>query len=458
MAGVTLWTAAEAAAATGGRASGDWRATGVALDSRAARPGDLFVAVAGERRDGHDFVADALAHGAAAAMVSRETDPALPQLRVADTRRGLYALAEAARRRSGARIAAVTGSVGKTGSKELLARLLARAGPTEASRGNLNNEWGAPLSLARLPPEARFAVFELGMNHAGEIAPLSRLVRPHVALVTAIAPAHTAFFPDLAGVADAKAEVFAGLEPGGGAILNADSPHADRLEAAARAAGAEVLRFSRRAGDAVLLDAALDAEGSHVAVELRGRRLDFRLGAPGAHWVSNALGVLLTLDALGVEPDLEVLAAFRAPAGRGVRRELGSFTLIDESYNASPAAMEAAFEVLGLAAPAGRGRRIAVLGDMLELGADADAAHAGLAEPLEAAGVDLVFAAGPEMRRLFDRLPRCRRGAHLCDTATLAPLVAEAIHPGDVVLVKGSLGMGMRVVIEALERRARAEG
>ena len=455
---MTLWTAMEAAAATGGVAHGGWEVSGVAIDSRTIAAGDLFVAVAGPNRDGHCFVAQALAGGATAAMVSRDCGAGLPSLHVPDTRTGLYALARAARGRSRARIAAITGSVGKTGCKELLFQLLSRAGRTEASQGNLNNEWGAPLSLARLPREAAFAVFELGMNHAGEIEPLSRLVRPHVALVTAIAPAHTAFFRSLDEVADAKAEIFQGLEPGGTAVLNADTAHIDRLEAAAERAGANILRFSRRSGDAVLLDAALDASGSDITAEIRGKRLEFRLGAPGAHWALNALGVLLVLDAFGVAPDLEALAAFRPPAGRGARRELGGWTLIDESYNASPAAMSAAIDVLGLAEPGPGGRRIVVLGDMLELGGDPGLAHAELADPLEGAGIDLVFAAGPEMRRLFDRLAPARRGAHCPDTTKLAPLVADAVAPGDIVLVKGSLGMGMKTVIEALERRAEAGG
>ena len=455
---MTLWTAGEAAAATGGASRGRWEASGVAIDSRTIAAGDLFVAVAGPNRDGHCFVGQAMAGGAAAAMVSRDCGADLPSLNVPDTRAGLYALARAARARSAARIAAVTGSVGKTGCKDLLFHLLSRAGPTEASRGNLNNEWGAPLSLARLPREAAFAVFELGMNRAGEIAPLSRLVRPHAALVTAIAPAHTAFFDGLARVADAKAEIFEGLEPGGTAVLNADTPHIDRLEAAAGRAGAEILRFSRGAGDAVLLHTALDASGSDIAAEIRGKRFDFRLGAPGAHWALNALGVLLVLEAFGVAPDPEALAAFRPPAGRGARRVLGGWTLIDESYNASPAAMNAALSVLGLAEPGPGGRRIAVLGDMLELGDDAGPAHADLAGPLEDAAVDLVFAAGPEMRRLFDRLPPARRGAHRPDTAALASPVADAVAPGDIVLVKGSLGMAMKTVIEALERRAEAGG
>ena len=451
---MSLWTAAEAAAATGGRAYGDWRAGGVAIDSRSVAPGDLFVAVVGPRHDGHKFVGAAMAAGAAAAVASRPVDDGIPHLQVADTREALLRLAEAARARTGARIAAVTGSVGKTGSKEALSHLLARSGPVHASRGNLNNEWGAPLSLARMPAGSAFGVMELGMNHPGEILPLSRLVRPHVALVTAIAPAHTAFFPDLAGIADAKAEIFAGLGPDGVAVINADTPHADRLARAAD--GRAVRRFSRRDrnADAVLVSERLDAEGSHVEADLRGRRLAFRIGAPGAHWVDNALGVLLAADALGAAPDPEAFAEIRAPAGRGARRCLGGIHLIDESYNASPAAMRAAFAVLGLHRPEPGGRRIAVLGDMLELGGDSDSVHGELAAPLQQAGVHRVFVTGPGMRNLFDRLPACIRGGYMQDTTCLAPLVAESVAPGDIVLVKGSLGMGMRRIIEAIERRA----
>ena len=455
---MSLWTAGEAADATGGRAHGDWRAGGVAIDSRSVVPGDLFIAVVGPKHDGHEFVGEAMDAGAAAAVVNRPAAGAVPQLLVADTREALLRLAEAARARTGARIAAVTGSVGKTGSKEALAHLLTRSGPVHASRGNLNNEWGAPLSLARMPAGSAFGVMELGMNHPGEILPLSRLVRPHVALVTAIAPAHTAFFPDLAGIADAKAEIFAGLGPDGIAVINADTPHADRL---ARAAGGRAIRrFSRRdrSADAVLVSERLDAEGSDVEVDLRGRRLAFRIGAPGAHWVGNALGVLLAADALGAEPDPEAFAGVRAPAGRGARRCLGGIRVIDESYNASPAAMRAAFAVLGLHRPDPGGRRIAVLGDMLELGGDSDSVHGELAAPLRRAGVDRVFATGPRMRSLFDRLPACIRGGYMNDATCLAPLVAESVAPGDIVLVKGSLGMGMRRIIDAIERRTAGSG
>ena len=454
---MSLWTAGEAADATGGRAHGDWRADGVAIDSRSVVPGDLFIAVVGPRHDGHEFVGEAMDAGAAAAVVSRPADGGIPQLQVADTREALLRLAEAARARTGARIAAVTGSVGKTGSKEALARLLTRSGPVHASRGNLNNEWGAPLSLARMPAGSAFGVMELGMNHPGEILPLSRLVRPHVALVTAIARPIRRSSRTWPGSPTPRPR----SSRAGARRHRRDQrrhAHADRLAQAA--GGRAIRRFSRRdrSADAVLVSERLDAEGSDVEVDLRGRRLAFRIGAPGAHWVGNALGVLLAADALGAEPDPEAFAGVRAPAGRGARHCLGGIRVIDESYNASPAAMRAAFAVLGLHRPDPGGRRIAVLGDMLELGGDSDSVHGELAAPLQQAGVDRVFATGPGMRHLFDRLPACIRGGYMNDSGCLAPLVAESVTPGDIVLVKGSLGMGMRRIIDAIERRTAGSG
>ena len=459
-----LWTAQAAAAATGGRASRAWTADGVSIDSRSLARGDLFVALVGPNADGHDHVAAALAAGAAAAVVQRRPKglPAdAPLLEVADTFEALNALAAAARRRAAARIVAVTGSVGKTGTKEALRLVLGRQAPTAASLGNLNNHWGAPLSLARMAPDAAYGVFELGMNHPGEIAPLSRLVRPHVALITTIAPAHTAFFRSLDEVADAKAEIFEGVAPDGTALLNRDNGWFDRLAEAARRRGiGRILGFGRsRDAEARVLEAELGAEGSRVAAEIDGRRLAYRIGAPGPHWVVNSVAVLAAVAALGADlaAAAEALADMEAPAGRGRRCRLGpegrSFELIDESYNASPEAMRAAFAVLQLAEPAPGGRRIAVLGDMLELGDDAPALHAGLAGDLAARGVDRVYAAGPAMAALFAALPPAARGAHAPDTAALAPLVAASVQPGDVVLVKGSLGMNMARIVAALAAR-----
>jgi len=459
-----LWTAAEAARATGGVAVGDWRASGVSIDSRTLAPGDLFVALVGEQRDGHAFVADALSRGAAAAVVARRPEdlPAdVPLLEVADTLEGLRALARAGRARTVARVAGVTGSVGKTGTKEALRHVLDRQGGCHASAASHNNQWGVPLTLARLPAGLPWAVVEIGMNHAGEIRALVPLVRPHVALITAIAPAHLAFFPDgVEGIARAKAEIFEGLAPGGTAVLPADSQQLPILLEAARRAGVErVLTFGEAAGaDWRCVSAELGPEGSLIEVERAGRRLRFRLGAPGRHWADNALGVLAVVEALGadVERAAADLADLLPPAGRGRRRrivlESGEVLLLDESYNANPASMAAAIALLGLQP----GRRIAVLGDMLELGPRAEELHAALAAPLLAAGVDRVFTCGPLMAALHHALPPERRGPHAVDSAALAPLVREALRPGDVILVKGSLGSRMVRVVAALEASARS--
>lgn len=460
-----LWTSEDAAAATRGRNSRPWRASGVSIDSRTLAEDDLFVALRGPRFDGHDYVADALRKGAAAALVDSAPSglaAEAPLLVVDETLKGLESLAAAARQRSPARIAAVTGSVGKTGIKEALRLVLGRQAETAASVGNLNNQWGAPLSLARLPRTARYGIFELGMNHSGEIEPLSRLVRPHVALVTTIAPAHTEFFDTIEAVADAKAEIFSGLEPDGTAVLNRDNRWFDRLAAAARSAGAaRVVSFGSEAGATVRLTGVESGEdGSVVSADCDGRPLTFRVGAPGRHWVANSLAVLATVAALGAsaEDAAAALADVRPPQGRGRRSVLrvpggnrgDTFTLIDESYNASPEAVRAAFEVLALASPSGQGRRIAVLGDMRELGAEARSLHVDLTGDLVRHPIDLVYAAGPLMAELYRALPPKMRGGHAADSAALAPLIAAVVRPGDVVLVKGSLGMGMARIVTAL--------
>ena len=302
-----LWTAREAAAATGGLSATDWAATGVSIDTRGISAGELFVALRGPNHDGHDFVGTALARGAAAAMVDREIPglpAAAPLLRVADALAGLAALGVAARQRTGARILAVTGSVGKTGTKEALRLALAAAGRTFASAGGLNNHWGAPLSLARMPPDTDYGVFELGMNHPGEIAILTRLVRPHIAVITAAEPAHLGFFPSLEAIADAKAEIFLGLEPGGIAVLNRDNPYFAHLAASAvRAGAAEVIGFGTHPKAAVrLLDCVLGPRGSTIEAALPGGVLHFALPVPGRHWVMNSLAVLAAAGAVGADP------------------------------------------------------------------------------------------------------------------------------------------------------------
>ncbi len=460
-----LWEAVDAAAATGGRSRRDWQASGVSIDSRSAGRGDLFVALTGPHRDGHAFVGHALRQGASAAVVTRrppDVDEDAPLLVVDDTQRALEGLGRFGRSRSRARVVAVTGSVGKTGTKEALRHVLGGFGAVHASALSHNNHWGVPLTLANLPPAAGFAVAELGMNHVGEIRALTAMVRPHVAVVTTIAQAHLAFFADTAAIAMAKAEIFEGLEPGGTAVVNGDSPHADLLVEAARGRAARVIRFGT-ADDADVRLAALDLEaaGSRLTVALDGRRLELALAAPGRHWAMNSLAVLAVAECLGL--DLAQAAArlgeVRPGAGRGAQRLLswrgGRIRLLDESYNANPASVTAALDVLG----SQDGRRIAVLGDMLELGAGAGVLHAGLIHAVLAADAAKVFVAGPLMRELFDVLPAGRRGAWAETSVALAPLVVAALEPGDVVLVKGSLGSAMRKVVEALDRAsAPAEG
>jgi UDP-N-acetylmuramoyl-tripeptide--D-alanyl-D-alanine ligase len=451
-----LWTAAKIAAATGGRATGDWSVTGVSIDSRTVQPGELFIALRGPNHDGHDFVPDALARGAAA-LVDRpplRAGGGAPLIVVDDTMAALCALGRAARARSTARIAALTGSVGKTGTKEALRLALSAQAPTHASAASHNNHWGVPLSLARAPRSAVYAVYELGMNAPGEIAALARLVRPHVAMITAIEAAHLGFFPSIEAIAEAKGEIFQGLEPGGIAVLNADSPHYRRLAALAQAAGCgRVIGFGAAEGAAARLrEVRLDGQGSDVAMALDGRALAFRIGAPGKHWVSNALGVVACAFALGADPEAaaRALAGFTPPAGRGRQHRVlvpgGEITLIDDSYNANPASLCAALRVLGSAS----GRKLAALGDMLELGDHAPRLHAGLAEPVAACDVDKVYTAGPAMGHLHEALPPGRRGGHVADAGELVPVLQAELRPGDTLLVKGSLGMRMGRIVDAL--------
>jgi UDP-N-acetylmuramoyl-tripeptide--D-alanyl-D-alanine ligase len=461
MTAAALWQAAEVAAACNGQCNSDWQAGGVSIDSRTVQAGDLFVAIQGPNFDGHGFVAEALARGAAAAMVSQEIaglEPDAPLLRVGDTLAGLEALGRAARQRCSARIAAVTGSVGKTGTKQALYQALARSAPTHASIGNLNNHWGAPLSLARMPVDSRYGVFELGMNHAGEIAPLSRMVRPHVAIITNVEPVHLEFFSSLSQIADAKAEIFDGLQPGGVAILNRDNAHYDHLARAAEAAGVgRVISFgAHKDAQARLIGLAQHATCNCISADIDGQAVTYKVGAPGRHWAINSLAVLAAVRALDADLGLAALAMAEvaAPKGRGERHRIafndGELLLIDERYTASPSAMVAAIETLGAVAVEAPGRRIAVLGDMLELGETSPALHAALAPALVDAGVDQVFACGPQMAQLFDALPKHMRAAHAATSKTLLAKVMTSIRPGDTVLVKGSLGLNMAPIVQAL--------
>jgi len=460
-----LWTVEAMAAAMGCARTSSLPESvcGISIDSRTIAPGEAFFAIKGESRDGHDFVPAAIKAGAALAVVEDRQRSRFGEeiavLLVADVLGALRDLARAARGRSKAKIVAVTGSVGKTGTKEALRLALAKQGETHASAASYNNHFGVPLSLARCPETARFAIFELGMNHAGEIEPLARLVRPHVAIITAIEPVHLEFFPSVDAIADAKSEIFLGLERGGTAVLNRDSGQFARVANNARAAGVEHLfSFGQSAGaDAQLLACALDGEGSNVRARILGTELAYRLGAPGRHLVMNSLAVLAAIQILGedVRAAAAALHELRPASGRGARVSIdgpgGTFLLIDESYNANPASMRAALAVLGQASRAAR--RIAVLGDMLELGPAASSLHRDLAETITSADIDLVFCCGPLMRGLWDALPASRRGSYSPTSAELAEHVLAAIEPGDIVMVKGSLGSRMGAVVKALESR-----
>ncbi len=455
-----LWTAHDLLEATGGSMAMSFAATGVSIDTRTLQPGDLFVALQGENGDGHRFVPDALVKGAAGAMVHQPIPRAANLLVVDDTLAGLHRLGGYARERFVGRVAAITGSVGKTTTKEMLRTILAEFGPTHAAVASYNNHWGLPLTLARTPPDAAFCVAEIGMNHPGEIAPLARLARPHVAVITTVEKAHIGFLGSIEAIADEKAAIMSGLEPGGVAVLPADSPLLPRLREAA--SQARVLTFGGSATADVRLTAIdPDADGTRMAVRISGRTLRFRLNAPGRHMAMNAtaaLAALLALDLPGDAHDRAVraLERFVPVAGRGARRTIGvrggSALLLDESYNGNGASMRAALSVLRLQ-PARR--RVAVLGDMLELGEAGPAEHRALAlDTIEAA--DIVFACGPLMRELFAALPPRMQAAHAPDSAALAPIVAQAIAPGDAVLVKGSLGSRMKLVVNALEAPAEA--
>jgi UDP-N-acetylmuramoyl-tripeptide--D-alanyl-D-alanine ligase len=457
-----LWSAAEAAQATGGELRGDWRADGVSIDSRTLVPGDLFVALKGPNHDGHDHVNQALVAQAAAAMVERAPDIASAEtalLIVPDSLEGLNALAKAARARSTARIVAVTGSVGKTGSKELIARGLATAGAVSVSAGNLNNYIGAPLSLARLPASVAFGVFELGMNQPGEIAPLSCLARPHVVLVTNVEAVHTELFDHLDAVAEAKAEIFAGLEPGAVAVLNCDNKYFGFLQDRARDAGAaRIIGFGRGGNaEARLLGFSPDREGGTVEANICGTSCTYRISLSGEHWALNSVAALATAVAAGVPlaKAAEALVLHRALPGRGARYRLavpgGTYELIDESYNASPVAVRAAIRNLKHIEPGPGARRIAILGDMLELGTGAAQAHAALATELEDAEVDLVFTVGALIAELHSILPGRMQADHGKTSAALLPALLTAARPGDVMLIKGSLSVNMRLLVDALK-------
>lgn len=462
-----LWSGDELVAALGARAEGPVppAVTGISIDTRMLEPGDAFFAITGEARNGHDFVAAALEKGAALAVVDedhaaqfagRGALAVVPHVLKAMERAGSVRRAELK-----AGVLAVTGSVGKTGTKEALRLILSRQGKTHAPVASYNNHWGVPLTLCRTPRDVAYAVYEIGMNHPGEILPLARMVRPQVSIITTIQPVHLEAFASLEGIAEEKAGVFWALEPGGTAILNADIPQADLLERIAKAGPAgEVIRFGESAdADVRLVSCALRSDVSTVDAVVMGQPVTYRLGSPGKHIVLNSLAVLAAVKAVGADIALAALALgdLRPPAGRGAQQRLeapgGAFTLIDESYNGNPASVKAAIENLGRIPVAGRGRRIAVLGDMLELGPTGPELHKGLGPAITANGIDSVFACGPLMRGLYDSLPSTLRGAYAAQASGLEPLVLDAVRAGDVVMVKGSLGSRMGPIVKALTAR-----
>ena len=461
-----LWTFSELSAVFGVAPEGgtDQPVSGISIDTRTLQAGDLFVALK-DQRDGHDFVSPAFKAGAAAALVSegyvrRADDDAL--FRVPDTLKALEALGRAARDRLSpdARVVAVTGSAGKTGTKEMLRACLSLLGATHASEKSYNNHWGVPLTLARMPRETRFGVFEIGMNHAGEIRPLTKMVRPHAAIITTVEAVHLEHFPSVEAIADAKGEIFEGLLPGGTAIIKFDNPHAARLKAIAERFGAKAVTFGFNEGaDVRGDDLALDHDGSTLTVRLGDRRIPLRIAMPGRHIAENALAVAAAIDAIGadVETALSVLAGLQPPGGRGARSVLrldgGEALLIDESYNANPASMRAALATLASLPRQKFPRRIAVLGDMLELGADAPGLHAGLKDAVEDAGVDVIFACGPHMKGLYDALPKSKRGGYAQTSSLLQPAVLSELKGGDAVMVKASNGTRLGAVVEALKSK-----
>jgi UDP-N-acetylmuramoyl-tripeptide--D-alanyl-D-alanine ligase len=466
-----LWTRDDLEAATGGRLIGEDRPIGGAsIDTRTLEPGDLFFAIRGEARDGHDFVADALKRGAGAAVVSeaRAADLsahgpvlAVPELGADPVLTAMTRLGEAARARTDAQVVAVTGSVGKTGTKEALRHVLAGQGETHASAASYNNHWGVPLTLARMPQATRYGVFEIGMNHPAEIVPLTAQVRPDIALITTVEPVHIEHFASVSAIADAKGEIFSGLEPGGVAIINRDTATFERLLAHARASRAgRVVSFGEHPeADVRAQTIVLRPDLSVVDAVVMGQPVTYKLGTAGRHTALNSLGVMAVIHALGADLAEAALslAGLAPPVGRGERTALeidgGTAYLVDESYNANPASVRAAIATLAGIETGPRGRRIAVLGDMLELGAASPDLHRGLAEAIEAARIDLVFASGPLMRNLFEALPVSRRGGVADTAADLIEPLTRNLRSGDAVMVKGSNGSRMGRIVEVLKAR-----
>ena len=459
-----LYTIGEILAATGGRAEGltGESVCSLSIDSREIAPEGLFVAIKGERYDGHDFVRQALANGAVAALVSQEKAAGLGDrlIVVPDALEGLVDLARAARARSHARIVAVTGSAGKTTTKEAIRAVLSRAGETHASIKSFNNHWGVPLTLARMPETAAFGVFEIGMNHAGEITPLAKLVRPHVAVITTVAAAHLEFFPSVEAIARAKAEIFLGLEPGAAAVLNADHPYLPVLRECAAASGVGRLVTYGYAPDADWRIAAVEmGESETVARVVHGDdEIALTLGLKGRHMVANAVAALIAGELFGVprEAAVEALATLGAPEGRGMAMRLGDgerpLLLIDESYNANSASMVAALDVFAAQRAPG-GRKVLVLGDMLELGAESPALHRALKRSVVDTGADRIFLVGPQMAALAESLGPGAVAAHAQTADEISQIVLDSLDYGDAIMVKGSNGVRLSGLVKAIRNR-----
>jgi UDP-N-acetylmuramoyl-tripeptide--D-alanyl-D-alanine ligase len=457
----SLWTSEDVIKLTGGKPSKHWVATGVSIDSRTIEPGDLFIPISGPNFDGHNFIGSALKKGAVASVVSRAVDDLaqdVPMLKVTDTIKALDKLGRGGRNRSVAKIIGITGSVGKTGVKEALGSLLSDQGRASFNLGSYNNHFGVPLSLARLPKNAKYGIFELGMNHSGELTQLSQIVRPNVALITTVEAAHTEFFSSTDEVAQAKAEIFDGLQKGGTAILNRDNQYFDLLRLAAFSAGASnIISFGEHSDSQFrLIDFVLGSQGSSVKVCWDNSNFTYQLSMPGRHWVQNSLAVLAAVFA--VEADVikaaQSFVNIKPFKGRGqfhtIAIQDGHFELIDDSYNACPVSVSAAIEVLSRLEPKSFGRRICILSDMKELGANSTELHCALADKIIDARVDLVFTVGPEMRRMCYKLPPTIKTEHADRSDEIIQPLLSALKPGDVVLVKGSASGKMSKVVDRL--------
>ncbi|QRZ13482.1 UDP-N-acetylmuramoyl-tripeptide--D-alanyl-D-alanine ligase [Paracoccus methylovorus] len=453
---MTLWTSRDAVAATGGRATRDFAVTGVSIDTRTIQPGDLFVALQAAR-DGHDFVAQALEKGATAALVSRLPEGVpedAPLLVVPEVLAALEALGRAGRARMRGKVIAITGSVGKTSTKEMARIALTGQGNIHAAEASYNNHWGVPLTLARMPEDTDFAIVEIGMNHPGEIEPLARIARPHVAMITTVAAAHLEAFGAIEGIAREKGAVFRGLTQPGTAIIPEDLPVTQLLRDCADAAGALVIGFGQQ-GMAKPLKAETVDGATPVRARVLGETADFTLASAGTHFVMNAVGVLAALSAAGadVQKAAKHLSDWRPPLGRGAVEVLGGIRLIDDAYNSNPTSLSAGLATL---ARLTGGRRVAILGDMLELGPDEIAMHADMATDPSMLAVDLVHTAGPLMRALHEALPRDKRGLHAETAAELAARAGDLVAPGDIVLVKGSKSSKVSTVVDALRRTSQS--